>query len=237
MRKPIKPLTTRILRTERRVIDGQEVEVKICPPGGIIGTDLVRVDAHPTAPPWSGGRSEKEELTMFTCPKCHSPISDYFNAGKAHFGLCHACRIHFFAGSNLFSSWRDQTEEEQRRIHHEWTVERKYRQWTDPSTVEEARIVLSTCVRSELRDHAFGDMEVTWTDRQGNVVADGYFGSGGASVYFDGSSFEGNDARALRDSGVVGEISRNDSTGPEDFREGEIMPGLTLAGVLKELEG
>ena len=173
---------------------------------------------------------------MMTCPKCNAPVSDYMNVGKAHFGLCHTCRLHFFAGANLFSSWRDQSEEEQREIHNGWVVEKNYRQWTDPMTVDEAKVLLTTCVRSELRDHAFGDMEVTWLDKQGNVVADGYYGSS-SHVGFDGSAFKGEDARELRSCGSEGEVSRNDETGPDEFRQGEIMPGLTLAGVRKELEG
>ena len=58
-------------------------------------------------------------------------------------------------------------------------------------TFEEARKRLSQCLRGELRDHAFGDCEITWfvLNSDGMVVAeaaDGYFGgrpSDGISVY------------------------------------------------------
>jgi hypothetical protein len=56
-------------------------------------------------------------------------------------------------------------------------------------TLEKAKERLKDCIRAELRDHAFGDREVTWFVVQNGLVvaeaADGYFGGGtsGISVY------------------------------------------------------
>jgi hypothetical protein len=56
-------------------------------------------------------------------------------------------------------------------------------------TLEEAKTALEGTIRGELRDHAFGDREVTWyVVAAGLVVAEaamGYFGGGssGVSVY------------------------------------------------------
>jgi hypothetical protein len=114
--------------------------------------------------------------------------------------------------------------------------------------VQEATELLSTCVRSELRDHAFGDSEIYWS-LLGEPIAEGYFGSGSASVSVFTSSteastlpdgeetFEGDEAHQLRRCGVEGEIERNDETGPDEYDEGTTMPGLTLEGVRQELTG
>ena len=49
------------------------------------------------------------------CPVCHR-TDGYANAGKSHIFFCKEHQKSWFVGANLFSSWRDQTEEEQRRI-------------------------------------------------------------------------------------------------------------------------
>lgn len=112
--------------------------------------------------------------------------------------------------------------------------------------VEYAKTLLRGCVRAELRDHAFGDAEVFWIDEHKREVATGYFGGDDSSVtvndledetgqtfYF----FKGEDARALRECGTEGPISRNDETGPDEFIEGAVMPGLTKEAVFRELTG
>lgn len=102
----------------------------------------------------------------------------------------------------------------------------------------EAKEVLTGCVRSELRDHAFGDAEVFW-ERDGVEVAGGYFGGGHTDVWFVGEiegEFKGDEARELRKCGTKGPVDRNDETGPDDYVEGEIMPGLTKEAVRAELE-
>lgn len=110
-------------------------------------------------------------------------------------------------------------------------------------TLSEAKELLNSCVREELRDHAFGDAEVFWSKDE-KKVAEGYFNGGNAGVWFydilvsDGTkmaSFSGEKARELRECGAKGHISRNDETGPEQYVEGYTMPGLTAEGVRKEL--
>jgi hypothetical protein len=49
------------------------------------------------------------------CPECHQ-AEGFVNAGKAHFVFCKVHRLFWFVGANLFSSWKEQTEEEQRKI-------------------------------------------------------------------------------------------------------------------------
>lgn len=102
--------------------------------------------------------------------------------------------------------------------------------------LSEAKATLNLCVRGECRDHAFGDVEVFWT-RDGEEVADGYFGGGTASVHVQGTSFQGSEAHELRACGAEGEIGRNDETGPDEFIEGFTMPALTKEYVRHELEG
>ena len=104
--------------------------------------------------------------------------------------------------------------------------------------LEEAKAVLSTARRDECRDHAFGDCEVYW--RNGDEeVAYGYFGGESREVRVKLSigevAFAGDEADELRSAGQRGLVGRNDSTGPDDYREGECMPGLTKEGVLREL--
>lgn len=106
-------------------------------------------------------------------------------------------------------------------------------------TFQEAHNLLSQCYRDELRDHAFGDREVTWRRQDGTEVAYGYFGES-ASVSIRNlqgadSLFEDNEARRLSVVGPVGTIERNDETGPDNYQDGQTLPGLTLDGVLKEL--
>ena len=52
------------------------------------------------------------------CPVCHK-FDGFANAGKSHRFYCKEHKASWLVGSNIFSSWRDQTEEEQRRIWNE----------------------------------------------------------------------------------------------------------------------
>jgi len=105
------------------------------------------------------------------------------------------------------------------------------------TSLDEAKKVLDGCVRSELRDHAFGDAEVFW-EKDGKEVASGYFGGSIASVSGgEIGSFDGQDARVLRSCGTEGEIERNDETGPDTYAEGDTMPGLSKGDVFHELTG
>jgi hypothetical protein len=101
---------------------------------------------------------------------------------------------------------------------------------------ETAKTFLNNSVRSELRDHAFGDVEMFWS-RGKEEVGTGYFGGGTSEVYVQGTTFTGQEAHDLRKCGVEGEIHRNDETGPDLFVEGFVEPGLTKEGVFRELTG
>lgn len=93
---------------------------------------------------------------------------------------------------------------------------------------------LPTLSREELRDHAFGDVELflSYKDKE---VGGGYFGAGHSSIWVFNYSFEGDLARAIGNYIPLKAVERNDSTGPASFTLGQTMPGLTLAGVQKEL--
>ena len=47
------------------------------------------------------------------CPTCKSN-DGYINIGKGHWFYCREHRVRWFVGSNLISTWRDETEDEQR---------------------------------------------------------------------------------------------------------------------------
>jgi hypothetical protein len=52
------------------------------------------------------------------CPHCKK-TDGYANAGKSHRFYCKEHKVSWCVGSNLFSDWRGQTEDEQRRIWNE----------------------------------------------------------------------------------------------------------------------
>lgn len=124
-------------------------------------------------------------------------------------------------------------------------------------TLGQAQALLELTERDELQDHAFGDAEVYWFAQfQGHriEVACGFFGSGkydGVTIYNprtvlnnDGETpfemigdFKGDDARQLRTCGKKGHIERNDETGPDQYAEGDVMPGLSKGDVFFELTG
>jgi len=100
----------------------------------------------------------------------------------------------------------------------------------------EAEALLSEGIRSENRDHAFGDREVYWTNSDGKEIGGGYFNGAEGSVWLEtGECWSGADARRLANCGKVGTIGRNDSTGPDEYADGACMPALTLEGVRDEL--
>ena len=103
-------------------------------------------------------------------------------------------------------------------------------------TLVEATELLTECHRSELRYHAFGDREVTWTLGT-KEVASGYFSGRISEVCVLDTKFTGSEALHLITTGKTVSVERNDETGPNDYRDGEVMPGLTLEGVRKELTG
>ena len=88
-------------------------------------------------------------------------------------------------------------------------------------TLADALDLLNSCRRDELRDHAFGDREVTWTDDDGNVV--GFYCNSGQwphPVYvtrFDEAGEEIEEAefaatRQVMSTGMAGLVERNDVT-------------------------
>jgi len=108
-------------------------------------------------------------------------------------------------------------------------------------TFDEAKEFLSRYYRDELRDHAFGDREIYWRTAEDEEVAFGYLGNGDYAVSIiqpdsANSRFIGTEALALAKCGLIGRIDRNDETGPDEYQDGQIMPGLTLEGVRAELE-
>jgi hypothetical protein len=52
------------------------------------------------------------------CPVCHK-TDGYVNVGSAQWFYCQEHKKKWHAGHNLFSGWRDQSEEDQRRIYDE----------------------------------------------------------------------------------------------------------------------
>jgi len=57
------------------------------------------------------------------CPKCAEEKRDYskrdvgmYNVGRGHWYYCRPHRLTWRVGVNIFSSWREQTEEQQRAI-------------------------------------------------------------------------------------------------------------------------
>ena len=56
---------------------------------------------------------EKVDDYFGVCPICKSH-DGYLNAGRGHFFICNEHRVVWYVGSNLFSDWRYETEEEQR---------------------------------------------------------------------------------------------------------------------------
>lgn len=98
----------------------------------------------------------------------------------------------------------------------------------------ETMSLLDECIRSELRDHAFGDVEIYWT-KNGEEVAFGYFSGETQRVFSDHFSFTGQEAKELRHCGTDGNVERNDETGPDEFVQGQTMPSLMKKNIFDEI--
>lgn len=93
---------------------------------------------------------------------------------------------------------------------------------------DQAKEFLNECERGESRDHYFGDREIFWRKEiNGEMVdvADGYFGGGIRQVWImdptvdmDRDEFSGQHAAELAKCGKRAIISRNDETGPDEYR-------------------
>lgn len=105
-----------------------------------------------------------------------------------------------------------------------------------PSQVKE---VLTKSIRSELRDHAFGDKEITWNLPDGTMVAEAYVGSCSEFSYSHDKVVYSTINYAIVDEisklGIRGSESRNDSSGPDEFVQGRVMKGLSSDDVFEEL--
>ena len=56
----------------------------------------------------------ENDLYWGACPTCGENDGYCINIGKGHWYYCSEHRVRWFVGANLFSGWRDQTEEQQR---------------------------------------------------------------------------------------------------------------------------
>lgn len=85
-------------------------------------------------------------------------------------------------------------------------------------TLEQAQQLLKDSHRFELRDHYFGDKEVTFKDpTTGKTIAEGYSGGAACDVSFlQGSEFHGEEAYLLLQMGKLIKAERNDSMVDED---------------------
>lgn len=100
-------------------------------------------------------------------------------------------------------------------------------------TLQEAVASLEGSVRIELRDHAFGDTEVMWM-KDGFEAGHGYYSGTVTECTIGDTLFYDKEAVELRNCGKL-QVERNDETGPDEYIEGQVMPGLTLEGVRQEL--
>jgi hypothetical protein len=71
--------------------------------------------------PWIRDFDEAKAVQAFenhfgTCPHCHK-TDGFINIGSVHVFLCREHKLKWCVGSNLFSCWRHQTEDEQRQIY------------------------------------------------------------------------------------------------------------------------
>lgn len=50
------------------------------------------------------------------CPQCGND-DGFYNAGRNHWFVCHEHKVRWWVGSNLFSAWREETENKQRHAY------------------------------------------------------------------------------------------------------------------------
>ncbi len=76
-----------------------------------IATENMKLHGLPTKEAIETMESKGECANWGNCPQCGEEPG-YVNIGKVHFMVCNGCRTHWCIGANLFSSWRDETEED-----------------------------------------------------------------------------------------------------------------------------
>jgi hypothetical protein len=59
--------------------------------------------------------NEKNDSYFGVCPNC-GRTDGYINVGRGHWFFCKEHKVTWLAGTNLFSAWRDETEDHQRKI-------------------------------------------------------------------------------------------------------------------------
>lgn len=81
-------------------------------------------------------------------------------------------------------------------------------------TLEQAKQLLKDSNRYELRDHYFGDTEVTFKDpHTGKTIAEGYSSTAVCNVLFlQGGEFFGEEALPLLKMGKLVKVERNDTS-------------------------
>lgn len=65
--------------------------------------------------------STDAEHHFWGCPHCPKSkgAEDIYNAGRTNIGVCHTHRTNWILGENLISTWKDETEDEQRERYRE----------------------------------------------------------------------------------------------------------------------
>lgn len=85
---------------------------------------------------YKGAERDMAKNVFGVCPTCNK-TDGYANAGKMHIFFCIEHRVRWTVGANLFSSWREQSEDEQRHIYD--TVGLGDFTEIEPYMIEEAR--------------------------------------------------------------------------------------------------
>jgi hypothetical protein len=75
------------------------------------------------------------------CPTCHK-TDGYTNVGRSHWFFCEEHQKKWCAGANLFSGWREETEEDQRELYETIGLGRfeEVRPYSLPAAYAERRI-------------------------------------------------------------------------------------------------
>lgn len=98
---------------------GPDAVLRLCKDGLALGTCCCtgahRCELPPAKPTDASPRVETDDDRFGLCPVCHK-TDGFINIGRGHWFYCKEHKAKWFIGSNRFSSWKDETEPEQRRI-------------------------------------------------------------------------------------------------------------------------